>query len=83
MGLYMQETLRLYPPVGAGQIRITHEPMSLGRGMPIPVGTLLWVPHLALHTAECNWDRAKEFVPGRQPSLQAASFNAVMCRYAV
>ncbi len=57
----------MYPPVGIGQIRVSqsHDIMLCGGKLAIPRGTLLWVPHHAMHNAAANWDLPAEFRPGR------------------
>ena len=60
-----QETLRLYPPVGAGQVRLVNQGMTLHSGVEVPAGAIIWVPHHGLHTSSRNWDNSKEFIPGK------------------
>lgn len=58
----------MYPPVGIGQIRVSHshDLVLCGGKLAIPRGTLLWVPHHAMHNAAANWDFPAKFCPGRQ-----------------
>ena len=70
----LQETLRLYPPVGIGQLRAPYKAdIQLAGHLHIPKGTLLWVPHTAMQTAQHNWDDPQAFKPGGQqpPSAHA------------
>ena len=48
------------------QMRISYEvDVVLGGGnLVIPRGTILWVPHHAMHNSIHNWDRPDEFLPG-------------------
>ena len=64
--LLWQEVLRLYPPVGIGQLRCNYKgDVQLAGQLLIPKGTLLWVPHRALHTVRHNWgEDALDFKPG-------------------
>ena len=40
----MQEVLRMYPPVGIGQIRVAEKhDIVLGGKLHIPAGTIMWV----------------------------------------
>ena len=74
MAQTMQETLRLYPPVGAGQVRLVNRQLKLSEDLLVPSGCLLWVPHHGVFTSSRNWDRSKEFVPGKtQPTSPACS----------
>ncbi|CAL8469474.1 g9015 [Coccomyxa elongata] len=63
----IKEVLRMYPPVGIGQIRVSHshDVMLCGGKLAIPRGTLLWVPHHAMHNTAANWDLPAEFRPER------------------
>lgn len=41
---FVQEVLRMYPPVGVGQIRVAEKhDIVLGGKLHIPAGTILWV----------------------------------------
>jgi cytochrome P450 len=60
------EALRMYPPVGAGQVRISDRDLSLANGrLFVPAGTMLWVPHHSLQNATHNWEEPEKFVPER------------------
>ena len=63
----LKETLRLYPPVGAGQVRVSKSDITLAGGrLHVPAGTMLWVPHHSLHNTAHNWgEDVKEFKPER------------------
>ena len=40
----LQEVLRMYPPVGIGQIRVAEKhDIVLGGQLHIPAGTIMWV----------------------------------------
>ena len=44
-----QEVLRMYPPVGIGQIRVAEKhDIVLGGRLHIPAGTIMWVGSLSL-----------------------------------
>ena len=47
-------------------MRISYEvDVTLGGGkLVIPRGTMVWVPHHAMHNSIHNWDRPDEFLPG-------------------
>lgn len=74
----MQEVLRMYPPVGIGQIRVSHshDLVLCGEKLAIPRGTLLWVPHHAMHNAATNWDLPSKFLPGEMGPLLAVKCHA-------
>jgi len=59
-----QETLRMYPPVAVGQIRVSSRDLSLAGQLTLPAGTALWVPTAALHMAAHNWPQPEAFLPG-------------------
>ncbi|KAK9832543.1 hypothetical protein WJX81_007874 [Elliptochloris bilobata] len=63
----IKEVLRMYPPVGLGQIRISHRhDLHLAGGrIRVPRGTALWVPHHGMHNVSFNWDRPHDFLPER------------------
>lgn len=63
--LGLQEVLRMYPPVGIGQLRVsnTHDITLAGR-LHIPAGTQMWVPHHAIQNVSFNWDDHDKFKPG-------------------
>ena len=48
------------------QIRISNKvDLVLGGGrLVIPRGTIVWVPHHAMHNSIHYWDRPNEFLPG-------------------
>ena len=64
---FIKEVLRVYPPVGIGQLRMchTHDLKLAGGRLFIPRGTLVWVPHHAMQNAQHNWDEPDAFKPER------------------
>ena len=64
---FIKEVLRMYPPVGIGQLRMchTHDLRLAGGRLFIPRGTLVWVPHHAMHNARHNWEEPDAFRPER------------------
>ena len=78
----MQETLRMYPPVGIGQVRISNShDITLADRLHIPAGTCIWVPHHAIQNASFNWDDPEKFMPGvrRALILHARMTPAISC----
>ncbi|CAL5224557.1 g7259 [Coccomyxa viridis] len=62
----IKETLRMYPPVGIGQVRISNShDITLADRLHIPAGTCIWVPHHAIQNASFNWDDPTKFMPER------------------
>ena len=63
----VKETLRLFPPVAAGQVRVADTDLTLAGGrLVVPRGTMLWVPHHALHNTTFNWGAdVDDFKPDR------------------
>jgi len=62
----IKEVLRLFPPVAAGQVRVSQQDLSLAGGrLFVPRGTMLWVPHHSLQNAVHNWERPESFEPER------------------
>lgn len=56
----------MYPPVGAGQVRISDRDLSLANGrLFVPAGTMLWVPHHSLQNTTHNWEEPEKFQPER------------------
>lgn len=64
----VQETLRIYPPVGIGQVREATCDVTLAGRLHLPKGTIVWVPHYGIQNAKHNWDRPDDFLPGPFPS---------------
>ena len=64
---FIKEVLRMYPPVGVGQVRVSHtHDLRLAAGrLVVPRGTLIWVPHHAMHNARHNWNEPDSFRPER------------------
>ena len=64
---FIKEVLRMYPPLGIGQLRVchTHDLRLAGGRVLVPRGTLVWVPHHAMHNAQHNWDEPDAFKPER------------------
>ena len=63
----VKETLRLFPPVATGQVRVAPTDLTLAGGrVVVPRGTMLWVPHHSLHNTKHNWgEDVDDFVPER------------------
>lgn len=68
----MQEVLRIYPPVGIGQIREATADVSLAGKLAIPRGVLVWVSHYAMHNTNHNWENPEKFDPGTSASRLGA-----------
>lgn len=64
MDCILQEVLRMYPPVGIGQLREALTDVIIADRLKIPKGCLVWVPHLALQNAPHNWSNPDTFDPG-------------------
>ena len=55
----------MYPPVGIGQVRAARRhDITLAGKLHLPRGTLLWVPHHAIHNVSFNWPEPQRFLPG-------------------
>jgi hypothetical protein len=55
----------MYPPVGVGQLRVSHtHDITLAGLLHLPAGTQIWVPHHAIQNVSFNWDDADKFKPG-------------------
>ncbi len=63
--LRVQEVLRMYPPVGIGQMREAMTDVSLVGKLQIPKGAIVWISHFAMHNCRHNWDEPERFNPGR------------------
>ena len=62
----IKEVLRLFPPVAAGQVRVSPQDLSLAGGrLFVPKGAMVWVPHHAIQNAVHNWDEPEAFQPER------------------
>lgn len=62
----------MYPPVGIGQVRHARKhDITLAGKLHLPRGTMLMVPHQAMHNVSFNWDKPSEFIPGMQPPTAA------------
>ncbi|CAL5224619.1 g7335 [Coccomyxa viridis] len=62
----IKEVLRMYPPVGIGQIRVAEKhDIVLGGKLHIPAGTIMWIPHHAIQNVSFNWDDHDKFLPER------------------
>ena len=70
----------MYPPVGIGQIRVSHEDITLAGQLTLPAGTAIWVPHHALQNTSFNWDSPSLFLPGRA-LLCAVLFSSSPIRF--
>ncbi|CAK0787662.1 hypothetical protein CVIRNUC_010884 [Coccomyxa viridis] len=62
----IKETLRMYPPVGIGQVRVSasHD-ITLADRLHLPAGTCIWVPHHAIQNVSFNWADHDKFKPER------------------
>ena len=56
----------MFPPVGVGQIRVshTHDLVLCNGKLTVPRSTLIWVPHHSMHNTTHNWDEPEKFLPG-------------------
>ncbi|KAK9904844.1 hypothetical protein WJX75_003698 [Coccomyxa subellipsoidea] len=62
----IKEVLRMYPPVGIGQLSVSYShDITLAGRLHIPAGTIIWVPHHAIQNVSFNWDDANKFKPER------------------
>lgn len=78
--LLVQETLRMYPPVGIGQVRISNShDITLADRLHIPAGTCIWVPHHAIQNASFNWDDPTKFMPGVLRHLFPSACRILTC----
>lgn len=68
--LCVQETLRMYPPVGIGQGRVCQNHDTIvGGHLHLPAGTCIAMPHHTIHNASFNWDDHDKFLPGEPPTV--------------
>ena len=60
----------MFPPVGVGQIRVshTHDLLLCNGKLMVPRSTLIWVPHHSMHNTIHNWDEPEKFLPGERLS---------------
>ena len=65
----MQEVLRMYPPVGIGQMREAMADVSLAGKLKIPKGAIVWISHYAMHNCIHLWDEPEKFQPGNSLSV--------------
>ena len=54
----------MYPAVGIGQLRMCARDTDLAGHLKLPAGTVLWMPHHAMHNSRLNWDEPDSFIPG-------------------
>ncbi|WIA28825.1 hypothetical protein OEZ86_011354 [Tetradesmus obliquus] len=60
----INESMRLYPVVSSGTIRITHKPMRLGP-YSLPAGQPVLIPFFSIHRSPRLWQDPDEFRPER------------------
>lgn len=72
---FVQETLRMYPPVGIGQMREALTDVTIAGKLKIPKGTIVWVPHYGIQNTILNWDEPDKFIPGANGSMPRSSYT--------
>lgn len=77
IGVWLQETLRMYPPVGFGQVRQALRDVTLAGKLRIPKGVIVWVPHYGIQNTIHNWEEPNKFVPGALMSSLKYCFEAL------
>ena len=60
----LQETLRMYPAIGVGQLRVCATDTDVAGHLKLPAGTILWMPHHTIQNSCLNWDEPDSFIPG-------------------
>jgi cytochrome P450 len=60
----INESMRMYPVVSSGTIRITHEWTQIGEHL-VPPGMPIWVPFYAIHRSARLWLEPDRFLPER------------------
>ena len=78
--LFFQEVLRMYPPLGLGQIRTSQEDVAIGKRLNIPKGVLVWVPHHGIMNTKLNWESPKLFKPGEASLERCINFLASLIK---
>ncbi|KAH8898557.1 isotrichodermin C-15 hydroxylase [Thozetella sp. PMI_491] len=61
----LNESLRCYPPITGGLVRVVPEEGGEIAGRFVPPGTLVEVPHWAMYHSRENWTKPWEFSPER------------------
>ncbi|KAI0534869.1 cytochrome P450 [Xylaria digitata] len=67
---FINETLRLYPPVPTGGNRITPPAGVTINGKYIPGGVTIVAPKYSIHRLESSYERADRFIPERWTTQQ-------------
>ncbi|TID18774.1 cytochrome P450 [Venturia nashicola] len=70
----LKEGLRFYPPVAAGQPRITPEPGATVCGQYVPAQTVVSVAHYSAYHSPTNFHLPDEFHPERWLSEPPTEF---------
>ena len=65
LGVCIEETLRLYPPIAAGVERVVPKSGAPIAGRFIPGGTIVLVAQYATHHQPRNFARTNEWIPER------------------
>lgn len=60
----INESMRLFPVVASGTIRVTHEPTMLG-GHRLPAGQPIFIPFFAIHRSPKLWEDPDSYKPER------------------
>ncbi|KAF6260940.1 cytochrome P450 [Scenedesmus sp. NREL 46B-D3] len=68
----INESMRLYPVVSSGTIRITHKPMQLGP-YSLPAGQPVLIPFFSIHRSPSLWEDPDAFKPERWLAGEAAA----------
>lgn len=71
----LNESMRLFPVVSSGTVRITHKPISLA-GYHVPAGQPILIPFWTIHRSPKLWDDPEAFRPERWLSEDAAAVAA-------
>ena len=56
--------MRIFPVIGVGQLRLVAADTVLAGHLSVRAGTVLWMPHHAMHNSTLNWDEPHVFRPG-------------------
>eukprot|EP00878_Enallax_costatus_P016963 GHUV01017806.1.p1 GENE.GHUV01017806.1~~GHUV01017806.1.p1 ORF type:complete len:261 (+),score=74.21 GHUV01017806.1:714-1496(+) len=72
----LNESMRLFPVVSSGTVRITHRPITLG-GYHVPAGQPILIPFWTIHRNPKLWTDPDSFKPDRWLSAETAAAAAV------